>query len=119
MNKTALLICICLLACPGLYTQNKQKDNNNEIKVKLGPNHKIFQVIQQLWIKKNHRELREKLHKRVRINLGKFRGRYPREMVVGILRSYFAKIKIAKFKYVPKKMSRTRGVAAYQSANDY
>ena len=77
-------------------------------------NWKFFAEIKELWLNKEHSKLFQLMDKRINLNLGTYPRIYPREQVAGILKRYFSKIKILKFKYNKKKMSESRGVAFYK-----
>ena len=77
-------------------------------------NWKFFVQIKRLWLNKDHSSLFKLMDKRINLNLGTYPRIYPRDQVAGILKRYFSKIKILKFKYNKKKMSQSRGVALYK-----
>jgi hypothetical protein len=110
-----MLLGLCLMAFA--WPQEKIEDNDEEdieINKDLYPNYVLFAQIRKRWEKGDYHSLQPLLAKRVSINLGEFRGHYPEDQIVGILKSYFAEIEAIKFKYDLKKMSESRAVASYQ-----
>lgn len=84
------------------------------------PHYSLFQNFAQLWSKGNSTKIRDLFGKSVKLNLQHLpdsaatQKPYPKEKVEGILKWYFERVEVLKFKYDVKKMTPNYGVAIYQ-----
>ena len=105
MKKIAQIFLLGMLILPIFLFGEKKK--------KKLPNQKLYFQIQQIWMSSKNKNLEPLLAKRVMITLAKYRGRYPKRQIVGILKRYFQHIKILYFRYNYKRTSIDRGIVEY------
>ena len=109
-----IIIAVLLLLSMGSLSWSQEKTKETAEEQANYPNRVLFEQIRKYWEKQEYHHLQSLLGKRVTINLGKYRGHYPTDQAIGILKAYFAEIEEIKLRYEVKKMQESRGVATYQ-----